>query len=39
METDDVVAIASEEVALRSIFDEEIERLEPQESEVMTWSV
>ena len=38
METDDVVAIASEEVALRSVFDEEIERVEPQENEVRTWS-
>ena len=37
METDDVVAIASEEVALRSVFSEEIARVEPQESEVMTW--
>ena len=39
METDDVVAIASEEVALRSIFAEEIERVEPQESEVRTWLI
>ena len=39
METDEVVAIASEEVALRSVFQDEIQRLEPQESEVMTWSV
>jgi glutamate synthase domain-containing protein 1 len=39
METDDVVAIASEEVALRSVFHEEIERIEPQESQVLTWSV
>ncbi len=38
METDDFVAVASEEVALRSVFDEEIARTEPQESEVMTWS-
>ncbi len=38
METDDVVAVASEEVALRSVFDEEIARTEPQEAEVMTWS-
>ena len=37
METEDVVAIASEEVALRSVFSEEIDRVEPQESEVMTW--
>jgi glutamine phosphoribosylpyrophosphate amidotransferase len=39
METDDVVAIASEEIALRSVFSQEIERVEPQESEVLTWSV
>ncbi len=39
METSDVVALASEEVALRSVFSEEIDRVEPQESEVMTWSV
>jgi hypothetical protein len=37
METDDVIAVASEEVALRSIFSEEIDRSEPQKSEVMTW--
>ena len=39
METDDVVALASEEVALRSVFDEEIERVEPQQNEVMTWLI
>jgi glutamate synthase domain-containing protein 1 len=39
METEDVIAIASEEIALRSVFSEEIDRLEPQEREVMTWSV
>ena len=39
METDDVVAVASEEIALRRVFSDEIERVEPQESEVMTWSV
>jgi glutamate synthase domain-containing protein 1 len=38
METEDVVAVASEEVALRSVFDEEIARTEPQEAEVLTWS-
>ena len=37
METDDIIAIASEEVALRSVFSQEIDRLEPQRSEVMTW--
>ena len=37
METDDVVAVASEEVALRQVFSDEIARQEPQQSEVMTW--
>ena len=42
METDDVIAIASEEIALLGILppemaDEEINRVEPQKSEVMTW--
>ena len=42
METDDVIAIASEEVALRGILPpamaaEGIDRVEPQKSEVMTW--
>lgn len=39
METDSVVAVASEEVALRSVFSDEIRRIEPQQSEVMTWQV
>ena len=39
METEDIVAVASEEIALRSVFSEEIDRVEPQESEVLTWSV
>ena len=39
MERHDVVAVASEEVALRQVFPEEIERYEPQENEVMTWSI
>ena len=37
METDEVIAIASEEIALRGVFSEEIDRMEPQKSEVMTW--
>ena len=37
IETDDIVAIASEEVALRGVFAGEIDRLEPQNHEVMTW--
>ena len=40
MQTDDVVAVASEEIALRSVFtDDELDRGEPQENEVLTWSV
>ena len=39
METDNVVALASEEVALRSVFHDEIERMEPQEKEVLTWLI
>jgi glutamate synthase domain-containing protein 1 len=39
MEGKSVVALASEEVALRSVFPEEIERVEPQEKEVMTWLI
>ena len=39
METEDLVALASEEVALRSVFSDEIDRVEPQENKVMTWSV
>lgn len=39
IETEQMVALASEEVALRSIFPEEFERTDPQESEVMTWVI
>lgn len=39
METDDVVAIASEEIALRRVFTEEIDRVEPQQSEARTWLI
>ena len=39
MENKDRVAIASEETALRSVFEEEIDRFEPQEKECMTWLV
>ena len=39
METDELVAIASEEVALRRVFPQEIERIEPQQNEVKTWSI
>ena len=37
METDDIVVIASEEAALQGVITEEFNRLEPQNSEVMTW--
>jgi len=37
METDEVIAIASEEIAFGGIFSEEFDRIEPQNSEVMTW--
>ncbi len=37
METDDIIAIASEEIALRGVFSQEIDRMEPQNNEVMTW--
>lgn len=36
-ESDDIVALASEETALRAIFDHEIETYDPYESEVMVW--
>jgi glutamine phosphoribosylpyrophosphate amidotransferase len=39
MENEDRVALASEETALRSVFEEEIDRFEPQEKECMTWLV
>ncbi len=38
-ETDDMVAIASEEIALKRIFLEEIDRVEPQEGDVKTWLI
>ena len=39
METEEVVAVASEEVALRTVFSQELDRFEPQENLVMTWSI
>ena len=39
METEDRVAVASEETALLSVFQDEIDRFEPQEKECMTWLV
>ena len=39
METDDIIALASEEVALRQVFPQEIDRIEPQQNQVMTWKI
>jgi glutamate synthase domain-containing protein 1 len=36
-EADDVVALASEEIAIRAIVDKEIETYDPYEGEVMVW--
>jgi hypothetical protein len=37
MERDDLVALASEEVALCQIFPDDIERIEPQQAQVRVW--
>jgi glutamate synthase domain-containing protein 1 len=37
-ESDDLVALASEEIAIRSVVEEEIETYDPFEGEVMVWS-
>ena len=36
-ESDDFVALASEEVAIRSVFPHEIETIDPYEGEVRVW--
>ncbi len=36
-ESDDLVALASEEVAIRSIFPKEIDTFDPYEGEVRVW--
>ncbi len=36
-ESDDFIALASEEVAIRSIFPEEIDTTDPYEGEVRVW--
>ena len=36
-ESDDLVAIASEEIAIRAILDREIDTYDPYEGEVMVW--
>jgi methylamine---glutamate N-methyltransferase subunit A len=38
-ETPELVGVASEEVALRKVFPENVERFEPQEHTVLTWNV
>ena len=37
-EGDDMVVLASEEMAIRAIIDREIETYDPYESEVMVWT-
>jgi hypothetical protein len=37
-EADDIVALASEEIAIRAIVDHEIETWDPYEGEVMVWT-
>jgi len=37
-ESDDIVALASEEIAIRKVVDREIETYDPYESEVMVWT-
>jgi glutamate synthase domain-containing protein 1 len=39
LETEDMVGVASEEVALRRIFPSDVKRVEPQEHEVLSWNV
>ena len=36
-ESDDVVAIASEEIAIRAVFPQEIDTFDPYEGEVRVW--
>jgi glutamate synthase domain-containing protein 1 len=37
-ESDDIVALASEEIAIRSVIDREIDTYDPYEGEVMVWT-
>ena len=37
-EDDDIVALASEEIAIRQVLDREIETHDPYESEVHVWT-
>jgi hypothetical protein len=36
-ESDELVALASEEIAIRAVIDREIETYDPDEGEVMVW--
>ena len=36
-ESDEVVALASEEIAIRAVLDREIETYDPYECEVLVW--
>jgi hypothetical protein len=36
-ESDDMVAVASEEIAIRAVVDHEIDTYDPYEGEVMVW--
>ena len=38
-ESDNFIALASEEVAIRSVFPHEIDTYDPYEGEVMAWQV
>ena len=37
-ESDDLVALASEEIAIRAIIDHEIDTYDPYEGEVLVWN-
>jgi glutamine phosphoribosylpyrophosphate amidotransferase len=39
LETNDLLGVASEEVALRRVFPADVARIEPQEHEVLSWNV
>jgi hypothetical protein len=38
-ESDDLVALASEEVAIRALIDHEIDTRDPYEGEVLVWNL
>jgi hypothetical protein len=37
-ESDDIVALASEEIAIRAVLDREIDTYDPYEGEVLVWT-